>query len=353
MVYRIDDVTAVSSLPPVPSDNIGQPGFFTGGSTAGQSATRVRFWWLNMVQEELVAFAKAAGLEIDKANNGQALAGARILFAAAERGVAPYSTTLAKLLGGYPKYAVVVDANGAFWVSQSDGNMTVPGADGANWVLFFDGYAKSDALKSLRPLSQIIQPVVFSSGGTYTYTVPANVYGIRVKCWGGSGGGGGSAGNGSSGAGGASGAYSEGIYTVVPGQELQVVVGSGGSGGASGGDGTGGTTSSVQGCCTSTGGSWGAGATNGISPGYGYGGTANGGNIWNVGGQNGQTAQIYRGGLGGASFGCVQDPAAFASMTSQVIDGLISWPLGGGQGGYGPGGKGARGSDGYVIVEGL
>ncbi|MFT9383941.1 MAG: hypothetical protein ABF553_04940 [Acetobacter orientalis] len=144
MVYRIDDVTAVSSPPPVPSDNIGQPGFFTGGSTSGQSATRVRFWWLNMVQEELVAFAKAAGLGLDKANNGQALAGARILFAAAERGIAPYSAALAGLIGGYPKYAIVVDAAGVLWRSSADANMTVPGADGAKWGLLFDGLATQE-----------------------------------------------------------------------------------------------------------------------------------------------------------------------------------------------------------------
>lgn len=353
MVYRIDDVTAVSSLPPVPSDNIGQPGFFTGGSTAGQSATRVRFWWLNMVQEELVAFAKAAGLEIDKANNGQALAGARILFAAAERGVAPYSTTLAKLLGGYPKYAVVVDANGAFWVSQSDGNMTVPGADGANWVLFFDGYAKSDALKSLRPLSQIIQPYAYESPGSYTYTVPDNVYGIRVKCWGGSGGGGGSSGVGGAGAGGGSGAYCEGIYSVIPRQELQIVVGSAGSGGSAGASGGSGTASSVQNCCTAAGGSGGGGATSSPSLAYGYGGSASGGNIFNLTGQYGAMAQNLCGGMGGASFMCVQDPVSLAVDATQVVNGLGSYPMGAGQGGCGPGAVGEWGAGGRVIVEAL
>ncbi|MFT8922805.1 hypothetical protein [Acetobacter sp.] len=73
MVYRIDDVTAVSALPALPTDNIGEPGFFTGGSTTGQSPTRVRFWWLNMVQEELVNIAEAAGIVFDKTKNDQCI----------------------------------------------------------------------------------------------------------------------------------------------------------------------------------------------------------------------------------------------------------------------------------------
>lgn len=73
MVYRIDDVTAVSALPALPTDNIGTPGFFTGGSTTGQSPTRVRFWWLNMVQEELVNIAEAAEIVFDKTKNDQCI----------------------------------------------------------------------------------------------------------------------------------------------------------------------------------------------------------------------------------------------------------------------------------------
>ncbi|WP_338332145.1 hypothetical protein [Acetobacter sp. LMG 32666] len=73
MVYRIDDVTAVSALPALPTDNIGEPGFFTGGSTTGQSPTRVRFWWLNMVQEELINIAQAAGIVFDKTKNDQCI----------------------------------------------------------------------------------------------------------------------------------------------------------------------------------------------------------------------------------------------------------------------------------------
>lgn len=80
MVYRIDDTTAVSTLPALPTDNISAPGYFTGGSTGGQAATRVRFWWLNMVQEELATVALAAGLVLNKSNNGQVLAAIKAMI---------------------------------------------------------------------------------------------------------------------------------------------------------------------------------------------------------------------------------------------------------------------------------
>lgn len=83
MVYRIDDTTAVSTLPALPTDNISTPGYFTGGSTGGQAATRVRFWWLNMVQEELATVVLAAGLVLNKSNNGQVLAAIQKLISGA------------------------------------------------------------------------------------------------------------------------------------------------------------------------------------------------------------------------------------------------------------------------------
>lgn len=174
MVYRIDDATAVSVLPPVPTDNVGPPGFFTGGSTTGQSATRVRFWWLNMVQEELMAFAAAVGMKPDKANNAQALAAARVLFAAAERGVAPYSADLASRIGGYPKYAVVIDSNGKFWVSGADENKSVPGEDDAQWAGLLDGSATQEwANGRFATIPQLTDEA--TTRGTADATLQANI----------------------------------------------------------------------------------------------------------------------------------------------------------------------------------
>jgi hypothetical protein len=61
-MQRIQDPTAVSALPAAPALS-GPAGYFTGGNpTGGIPATRVRAWWLNMVQEEILGVVQAAGL---------------------------------------------------------------------------------------------------------------------------------------------------------------------------------------------------------------------------------------------------------------------------------------------------
>jgi hypothetical protein len=76
-MHRIDDPTAVPTLPaPRPQ---GTPGYFTGGSpgSSGFAATVVRYEFMNALQEELAAIVAAAGLTLDKTNNGQVLAALR------------------------------------------------------------------------------------------------------------------------------------------------------------------------------------------------------------------------------------------------------------------------------------
>jgi len=73
---------------------------------------------------------------------------------------------------------------------------------------------------------------VFSTVGTYTFTIPAGVTKIMVEVWG--GGGGGSCSNNYAGGGGG---YGKGIYSVVPASNYAVTVGVGGTGSASGTDG--------------------------------------------------------------------------------------------------------------------
>ncbi|GBQ53595.1 hypothetical protein ACM0P6_04970 [Komagataeibacter sucrofermentans] len=86
MVYQIDDTTAVASQPALPTDSIGTPGFFTGGSTSGGAPTRVRYWWLNMVQQELLNIALAAGLTADKTDNTQCITAIKALAKQAASG---------------------------------------------------------------------------------------------------------------------------------------------------------------------------------------------------------------------------------------------------------------------------
>lgn len=68
-MYRIDDNQAVDTLPPDPTDNIGTPGYFTGGNPGSSPAvppTRIRYWWLNMIQETLIDPIITAGLALAK-----------------------------------------------------------------------------------------------------------------------------------------------------------------------------------------------------------------------------------------------------------------------------------------------
>ena len=82
-MYRVDDATAAATLPALPTDNIGTPGYFTGGDPGASPplpATRVRFWWLNMIQEEIAAVVSAAGIALSKGLNNQLLTALRSLF---------------------------------------------------------------------------------------------------------------------------------------------------------------------------------------------------------------------------------------------------------------------------------
>ena len=141
----------------------------------------------------------------------------------------------------------------------------------------------------------------WTTAGTYTWAVPSGVTRIIARIWGAGGGGGGSGWESSSdgygGGGGGGGAYAMAFINVVPGQQLQVVVGAGGSGGSgggggvtSGGNGGNGGSSSV-GSITVPGGIGGTGGV-GVST-FGVGGS--GGSI--VSGSN--IMDSWGGGLGG------------------------------------------------------
>ncbi|MCP1216815.1 hypothetical protein NKW53_12135 [Acetobacter orientalis] len=123
----------------------GTPGWATDGDpTTNTQATQAPAWHYNMMMAEMLAIVKAAGITPSNADWSQVLKAMQTIFAPAQRGVAPYSATLAQLIGGYPKYAIVVDAVGVLWRSSADANMTVPGADGAKWGLLFEGLATQE-----------------------------------------------------------------------------------------------------------------------------------------------------------------------------------------------------------------
>jgi hypothetical protein len=74
--------------------------------------------------------------------------------------------------------------------------------------------------------------VVWSSPGTYSWTVPAGVYRVRSIVTGGGGGGGGSNHLDYTGAGGGAGATAFAVFNVTPGESLTITVGAGGAGGS-------------------------------------------------------------------------------------------------------------------------
>jgi hypothetical protein len=83
-MQRITDSTTAASLPAPPSLSGLTPGYFTGGVPGSTAATRVRYWFLNMVQEELMSLLTAAGITPDTTGTEftQVLAALQALFAA-------------------------------------------------------------------------------------------------------------------------------------------------------------------------------------------------------------------------------------------------------------------------------
>lgn len=182
-----------------------------------------------------------------------------------------------------------------------------------------------------------------------TFVVPEFIFTLKVTTWGAGGGGSGQFGAGTPGSGGGAGAMGTSIFSVIPGQSIAFVVGTGGSGGVSigGAGGNGGATTFLT---MSSGGGLGApavvhmagkggtptGATFSIIGGYGDGGDNDPG----VGGSSPQ------GGQGGVStYGGVPEADTFTGRT----------PGGGGSGGHhsatGQQLNGGSGAGGAVLIE--
>jgi hypothetical protein len=200
----------------------------------------------------------------------------------------------------------------------------------------------------------------FTESGTFI--VPETVTEITIQTWGGGGAGGGSTNTrrgARGGAGGGGGAYAGSTLTVEPGQELQVIVGTGGTG-VSGANGNAGNPSFVgpdtdpdNALVRAAAGSGGTGNTAGGSPPGGAGGTteASIGDIRIAGtdGENGDTGTGIQSGAGGnGANGGGFGGAAVISGTSNGNPGNVPGGGGGGartevNGGNRAGGDGATG----------
>jgi hypothetical protein len=153
-----------------------------------------------------------------------------------------------------------------------------------------DGANSTQLLAALRGMFAMRQSQTFSTAGSSSWTVPANVTRIEVLVIG--GGGGGSDCNNTglgyriSGGGGGAGGAAQGIYTVTPGTVYTVTVGAGGARQSNGG------TTSFGALISATGGFGASFSNNVVSPG-GLGGQGSGGTVFSVPGEPGQSGQTY------------------------------------------------------------
>ena len=181
------------------------------------------------------------------------------------------------------------------------------------------------------------------------FTVPENVFRVRVRLWGGGGGGGGALNVGASASGGAGGGYAEGTYAVTPGAVIAVTIGAAGTAGLAGGanGGTGGT-SSFGAFASAPGGTGGLSVTSGQAAGSAAGPVPSGGTL-NRAGQ--PTAVAYLVGTTALASGGGAAPFGGAGTGPSVAAGLVGGFPGGGGGGGANGFNGATGQGGLCIVE--
>lgn len=100
------------------------------------------------------------------------------------------------------------------------------------WFVWDDNlamYVKMEVIGAFNNLT------VFNASGNFT--VPENIFKIRVEGWGGGGGGGNTVAGPVGGCGGAGSGYASKIFDVIPFQVIPVTIGAGGAPGAPGGDG--------------------------------------------------------------------------------------------------------------------
>lgn len=117
-MFRIDNPTAATILPTVPPP--AAPGFFQNGNpAAGAPATVLDDWWLNQVQEEILAVITAAGLTPNKMDTTQLLQALRLLI--------------------FPG-KIPITAATDFYLSPTGSDTTGDGSSGAPWATLQHAY---------------------------------------------------------------------------------------------------------------------------------------------------------------------------------------------------------------------
>ena len=238
-------------------------------------------------------------------------------------------------------------AVGGKFVMQGDfslsGNLIVGGS------ILYGSLAPS----AVQQVAHVRNRVRFQTVGSTSWTVPANVFYIRVKLWGGGGGGGYTPTGFGASSGGGSGAYVEHVFAVTPGQSVTVLVGGGGTGAWSSGFAqTGGTTSVTVGAVSASayGGSGGGKPNDSTTSNPGQGGGFGSGLDFGIYGAAGglgtwQGNQPFGGNGGGAPNGGPSVPGGQGMPSGGAA------PGGGGAGSVQPAYGGGNGSRGEVWIE--
>lgn len=251
-----------------------------------------------------------------------------------------YDSTFAANIGGYPKGTIVQSTTYSelFWLCSADNNSSNPDTGGANWL----------------PLSFNVSRGTQAFSISSTFTVPSGVSSVYARVWGAGGGGGGCTTNAGAGSGGGGGEYREGALSVLPGQTVTIVVGSGGAGGAAGVNGTAGTLSSVTvpsgSQIISNPGTGGFRSTGGVAVGsVGQGGSGGSGGFA-IGGTSGSFGigpfqdGTYLGGLGGPAYS-----TSISTPNQGSIGHFGAFPGGGGSGSS-ANDSGGAGAPGFCVL---
>lgn len=146
-MFRIDNPTSAPALPAVPSPS--SPGYFSNGNpAAGVPATILDDWWLNQVQEEILAVILAAGLTPNKMDTTQLLQALRFLI--------------------FPG-KIPITAATDFYLSPTGSDATGSGSSGAPWATL--QYAYNWIVANTVNLGGFTIRLNMANG---TYTAPLN-----------------------------------------------------------------------------------------------------------------------------------------------------------------------------------
>lgn len=170
-MFRIDHPTAAATLPP--AEPAGTPGFFTKGNPSiGLLATRVKYDFLNNVQEEICGAIEGTGGTLDKEDQGQLLAAIQGAHLHGVDGyqvlpsglILQWGTVLGSLVAGVGTVTLPIAFPTAFYgVSLGDITGSVGGVQAWGWT--------TSGLTNFNVYCSDLAGAAFSSSSAFWYAV--------------------------------------------------------------------------------------------------------------------------------------------------------------------------------------